>query len=144
MTTLCRFQTNSSSVAEITREGLVTAVDPGDTHVVISYDKGVVPIPVLRPVTELAGAKYPQVPAPTKVDELVVQKLRKLGIVPSELADDAEFFRRVSLDMTGTLPSAWDVQKFLADASPDKRRGRLMNFWNPPLMPLGGPPNSAT
>ncbi len=125
VTTLCRFQTNSSSVAEISKEGLVTAVDPGDTHVVISYDTGVVPIPVIRPVSALAGAKYPKVPTPTKVDELVVQKLQKLGIVPSEQADDAEFLRRVSLDMTGSLPSPWEVEKFLADDSPNKRAKKI-------------------
>ncbi len=125
MTTLCRFQSNSTSVAEISKEGLVTAVDPGDTHVVISYDTGVVPIPVIQPVSQLAGVKYPKVPTPTKVDELVVQKLQKLGIVPSELSDDAEFLRRVSLDMTGTLPSPWEVEKFLADGSPDKRAKKI-------------------
>ena len=125
VTTLCRFQSNSSSVAEISKEGLVTAIDPGDTHIVISYDTGVVPIPVIRPVTELTGTKYPKVPTPTKVDELVVQKLSKLGIVPSDEADDAEFLRRVSLDMTGTLPSPWEVEKFLADASPDKRARKI-------------------
>ncbi len=125
VTTLCRFQTNSSTIAEITSEGLVTAVDPGDTHVVISYDTGVVPIPVIRPVSELAGAKYPQVPTPTKVDELVVQKLRKLGMVPSDLSGDAEFLRRVSLDMTGTLPAPWEIEKFLADPSPDKRARKI-------------------
>jgi len=54
-----------------------------------------------------------------------VQKLSKLGIVPSELADDAEFLRRVSLDMTGTLPSPWEVEEFLADSSPDKRAKKI-------------------
>lgn len=125
VTTLCRFQSNSSTVAEISDEGLVTAVNAGDTHIVISYDTRVVPIPVLRPVTELTGTKYPEVPTPTKVDQLVVQKLSKLGIVPSDLADDAEFLRRVSLDMTGTLPAPWEVEKFLADQSPDKRARKI-------------------
>src|SRR5690606_29431087 len=38
---------------------------------------------------------------------------------------DAEFLRRVSLDMTGTLPPAWEVEAFLKDTSPDKRARKI-------------------
>ncbi len=64
-------------------------------------------------------------PTPTKVDELVVGKLRKLGIVPSEICTDAEFLRRVSLDLTATLPRPDEVREFLADKSPDKRAKKI-------------------
>ncbi|MEQ8789023.1 MAG: DUF1549 domain-containing protein [Pirellulaceae bacterium] len=125
VTALCRFQSNDDLIAAISESGQVTAGEIGDTHVVVSYDNGVVPIPVLRPVSELAGAKYPKVSTPTKVDELVVNKLRKLGIVPSETCTDAEFLRRVSLDLAGTLPTATQVEKFLADKSPNKRSEKI-------------------
>ena len=36
-------------------------------------------------------------------------------------ADDAEFFRRVNLDLAGVIPTADEVRKFLADSSADKR-----------------------
>ena len=36
-------------------------------------------------------------------------------------ADDASFLRRITLDLTGTIPSAADVRTFLDDRSPDKR-----------------------
>jgi hypothetical protein len=125
VTDLCRFQTNNSSVAEVGKEGLVTATDPGDTHVVVFYDNGVVPVPVIRPVSGYAGPNYPNVPTPTAVDRLVVEKLQKLGVVPSELADDATFLRRVRLDLTGTLPTAGEVRQFLSDSSPDKRERKI-------------------
>lgn len=38
------------------------------------------------------------------------------------LSDDAEFLRRVYLDLNGTVPSAAEARAFLADRSPDKRR----------------------
>lgn len=121
VTCLCRFNSNSEQVATITENGLVTATEPGDTHVIVAYDSAVISVPVIRPVSQLTGDRYPDVPTPTKIDELVVQKLRKLGEVPSDLSTDAEFLRRVSLDLTGTLPTAADVEKFLADKSPNKR-----------------------
>src|SRR5688572_8763933 len=61
VTCLCRFTSNSDQVATIDADGLVTATEPGDTHVVISYDSAVIAIPVVRPVTQLTGDKYPQV-----------------------------------------------------------------------------------
>jgi hypothetical protein len=125
VTPLCRFTSNGTSQATVDEEGLVTAVEPGDTHVVVFYDNGVLPVPVLQPVSTEVGPKYPKVPTPTKVDELVVEKLRKLGVVPSDLSSDAEFLRRVSLDLVGTLPAPVEIEAFLADSSPDKRARKI-------------------
>ncbi|MDA1162259.1 MAG: DUF1549 and DUF1553 domain-containing protein, partial [Planctomycetota bacterium] len=85
------------------------------------YDNGVQPIPVVRPVTSQFGSNYPLVETNTKIDEFVVQKLSKLGIVPSNVSGDTEFLRRVSLDMIGTLPSPTEIQAFVADARGNKR-----------------------
>ncbi|PQO47784.1 DUF1549 domain-containing protein [Blastopirellula marina] len=125
VTPLCRFTTNDDQVALIDREGIVTSHEPGDTHVVIAYDKAVVTVPVIRPVSEFTGDNYPEVPTPTKVDQLVVQKLRKLGMIPSELTTDEQFLRRVSLDIAGTLPTPSEVRTFLADSDPDKRSKKI-------------------
>ncbi len=132
VTPLCRFGSNSDQVATITADGLVTATDPGDTHVVISYDNAVIAVPVIRPVSGQIGEKYPETPTPTKIDELVVQKLRKLGVVQSDLASDAEFLRRVSLDLAGTLPTAAEVEQFLADQSATKRADKINQLLETP------------
>ncbi len=84
MTCLCRFQSNDTSIAEIDEAGLVTSGETGDTHLVVSYDNAVVPVVAIRPLSSLTADNYPAIAAPTKIDELVALKLKKLGIVPSE------------------------------------------------------------
>lgn len=125
VTPLCRFQTNNEQVATITEEGLVTAAKPGDTHVVAFYDSGVIPVPVLQPVSDQYGDQYPQIVAATEVDKHVVNKLQKLGMIPADKCDDAEFLRRVSLDISGTLPAPHEIEAFLKNTSPDKRSQKI-------------------
>lgn len=125
VTCLTRFSSNDDVVAKVTPHGEVEAAGRGDTHIICCYDRDVVSVPVTLPVSEQAGDKYPAVPTPTRVDELVVEKLRKLGIVPSPLIDDAAFLRRVSLDITGTLPAPAEIRAFLADTATDKRTRKI-------------------
>lgn len=132
VTTLCRFQTNNDQYAKISEAGIVSPNEAGDTHVVVAYDKKVVAIPVLRPVSENFGEKYPAINGRTKVDQLVIDKLKKLGVVPSDVADDATFLRRVYLDATGTLPTPQEVRDFLADTSPDKRAKKIDQLLDSP------------
>ncbi|WDI41638.1 DUF1549 and DUF1553 domain-containing protein [Bremerella sp. P1] len=53
------------------------------------------------------------------------EKLDKLGIIPSDVCTDAEFLRRVSIDLTGTLPTPDESTRFLADKRPDKRELKI-------------------
>lgn len=125
VTPLCRFQSNDEQICKIDTDGKVTAAESGDTHVVAFYDNAVVPVPVIRPVSDLVAGKYPNIPAPTQIDKLVIEKLKKLGVVQSDLSSDADFLRRVSLDIAGTLPTAKQVEEFLADTSADKRAKKI-------------------
>ena len=122
VTPLCRFRTNDDSVAKVDHDGKVQTTGPGDTHVITFYDNGVVAVPILRPMRETIAPASPiaDISQPG-IDSLVNAKLRKLGIDPSERCTDAEFLRRVSVDLTGTLPTPFEVTEFLADASSDKR-----------------------
>lgn len=132
VTSLCRFHTNDAAIAAVDETGQVSSGEPGDTHVVVSYDNAVVPVQALRPVSEQYGDKYPTVATSTKIDELVVSKLRKLGVVPSELCTDEEFLRRASLDVTGTLPLPSEVLEFVKDASDDKRERKIEELLSRP------------
>lgn len=122
VTDITRFRTNDESIAEIDADGVVTIVGKGDTHVVAFYDNGVAPIPVMLPVSDHVGKKYPSVATRTEIDSLILQKLRKVGIVPSEVCTDEEFLRRVSIDLTGSLPTPAEVQAFSKNTSSSKRK----------------------
>lgn len=118
VTELCRFSSNDDSIAAIDETGKIQADATGDTHVVVYYDNAVVPIPVIQRVAP-ESSNRPTFDHP--VDQLVDQKLAKLGIMPAGLCSDPEFIRRVSLDITGILPTSDSVRAFLADTSPGKR-----------------------
>ena len=55
------------------------------------------------------------------IDQQIDARLSSEGVRAAELADDAEFVRRIYLDLHGTVPSLEQVKRFLADAAPDKR-----------------------
>jgi hypothetical protein len=132
VTSLSRFFSNDTSIAEIDEFGRVTSGQTGDTHVVVAYDVAVVPIPVIRPFGP-SGTLGPMIAtSELEVDRLVLTKLDKLGIQPAELSSDEEFFRRVSLDVAGTLPTSKEVRDFLADPSSDKRERLIEKLLNSP------------
>lgn len=132
VTCLSRFRTNDDAVCNVDDDGLVTSADMGDSHVVVFYDNAVIPVPVIRPVSDQIGEKYPQIAGRTEIDRRVIEKLRKLGIVPADVCGDAEFLRRVCLDISGTLPTAAEVRAFIDDTSADKRARKVDELLSTP------------
>lgn len=56
-----------------------------------------------------------------RVDELIESRLRQAGVSPAATTDDAQFLRRVSLDLNGVIPAGSEVSAFLQDADSGKR-----------------------
>jgi hypothetical protein len=125
VTELTRFRSNDESIATVNERGVVTATNSGDTHIIAFYDNGIQPIAVYQPVSDKMGGAYPKVIATSDVDKLIIAKLRMLGIVPSSKCTDEEFLRRVSLDLTGSLPLPNEIRSFVSSSSPIKRSKKI-------------------
>lgn len=131
VTCLCRFRSNDDAVVQIDEEGTAVAVGKGDTHIVAFYDNGVAAIPVIRSF----GSPQPAVVVEQNgnpIDGFIAEKLAKLGIALSETCTDSEFLRRVSIDLTGTLPAPAEVEAFLADSASDKRNRKISELLQRP------------
>jgi len=61
-------------------------------------------------------------PASTFVNQAIHKKLTTAKIPCSAVADDAEFLRRVNLDLTGRIPTGEQAVRFLDSKETDKRR----------------------
>ncbi|HLW66815.1 MAG TPA: DUF1549 domain-containing protein, partial [Gemmataceae bacterium] len=119
VTRRARFQSNNDALALVNPSGLVTAFDaPGDAAIMTAYlgEVDVFRVIIPRPATTLTP-----LPQFNFIDEFVDRKLTKLNIQPSGICDDATFVRRVYLDVIGTMPTAEQARRFLANGQPNKR-----------------------
>ena len=71
-----------------------------------------------------SGFAWKDVPEYNYIDTLVYEKLQQVKVLPSELCTDAEFIRRIYLDLTGLPPQPDEVRAFLADTRPHARQAR--------------------
>jgi len=120
------YSSNNSDVAAVSADGIVTARRLGETAILIraagqvaSAGVGVIGEPLLS---------YPAIPRWNLIDEPVFDKLRKFHFLPSDVAGDNEFLRRVCLDLTGTLPPPGRVREFMTSKQPrQQKRERLVD-----------------
>ena len=120
VTDLCWYGSNNDPTAKVSPDGLVTSGARGEAFVMARYDTITVGTPLVVVPKDLAFT-YPQESGGTWVDEFVDRKLRSLRIAPAPLCDDETFLRRVTLDLTGLVPTPEERTAFLADGRPDRR-----------------------
>ncbi len=139
VTRWAKFASGDDTVANVDDSGHVKMVGYGEAPVTVWYLSRVtfarlrVPFP-----NNIEQAVFRNAPRHNYVDELVLKKLQALHIPPSRPARDSEFIRRVYLDAAGILPTPAEVERFLADQSPDKRtrlietllmRSEFVDYW---------------
>jgi hypothetical protein len=120
VTQRAQFETNDPDIAVVDGTGLVRTLDmSGEAAVMARFSSQVATFRATVPL----GMKIPAYAFEPKtiVDRFTQKKWQELGIVPSDVASDDVFIRRVYHDITGTLPTPTQVKEFLNDKSPDKR-----------------------
>lgn len=79
---------------------------------------------VYRPHWAFEAPVRPAIPdangdwAKTPIDRLILARLTREGLQPAAEADKPTLIRRVTLDLTGLLPTPAEVQSFVKDTSP--------------------------
>ena len=106
--------------AEVSAGGELEFSQPGETTVFVRYMGGRAS---MRAALIKANDNYKwKGPSPkNEIDHYVFSKLKLFNQNPSAVSDDLTFLRRVSLDVTGSLPSSDTARSFLSDKRKDKR-----------------------
>jgi hypothetical protein len=122
VTRLAKFGSTEDLVASVDDAGLLTVNGNGEAAVTVAFSNLVATARVVSPFTTPVPDKtFADSPRHNFIDEHVLAKLKLLQIPPSPQCSDHEFIRRAYLDCIGVLPTPGEVQKFVADARPDRR-----------------------
>ena len=124
VTHLALFASNNASVADIDKNGRVTAKGAGDTTVFARFNRFTVGAEVIV-LPSAEGFVWTNPTENNFIDKLVFERLSKLRILPSELCDDETFLRRVTLDLAARPPTVEEYETFMADTASDKRAKKI-------------------
>ncbi|MCA9015021.1 MAG: DUF1549 domain-containing protein, partial [Planctomycetaceae bacterium] len=107
-------ESSNIEIARMYHGGIAEVLRRGEAPLLARYQGkyAATTVTVMGDRTEFA---WKQLPVHNYIDELVDQKLKKTKTLPSDLCTDAEFIRRVYIDLTGLPPTIDDVRAFLAD-----------------------------
>jgi len=114
-------ESGNTEVATADGQAGITAVRRGEAPVLVRYE-GAYAATTLSVMGDRSGFVWEAPETWGRIDELVAAKWQRMKILPSPLCTDAEFIRRVFLDLTGLPPSPDQVRALLDDPRPTRAK----------------------
>lgn len=129
VTRRAQYESNEQDIATVDSNALVrTNSMAGEAAIMVRYQEFVnifrATVPLSEKPREFAFENN------TFVDKFTSAKWKQLGLAPSELCSDEQFIRRLSLDLTGTIPTPIQVKAFVDSTSPNKRKDLVEKMLN--------------
>ena len=114
-------ESGNSDVAKTDGGGLIDTLRRGEAPLLARYEGNYVAT-TLTVMGDRTGFAWQQPETWSRIDELVAAKWERMKIQPSDLCGDAEFLRRVYLDLTGLPPTVEELRAFTAETSPPREK----------------------
>lgn len=111
----------NTEVAAQDEDGTLVAARRGEAPILARYE-GSYAATTLTVMGNREGFIWKETEAKNEIDRLVAAKWKRMKILPSELCSDAEFLRRVHLDLTGLPPTSDQVRTFVQDSRDSKEK----------------------
>ena len=122
-----KYASSDASVAKVGEDGRVEISGHGEATLSVWYLDRIASARVAVPFPDLIREEvFREAVRHNFIDDLVLEKLHRMRIPPSELCTDSEFLRRAYLDAAGILPSGEEAERFAADPDP-RKRSRLVD-----------------
>ena len=124
------FTPEDTSAVKIDTTTAVAKLHRRGRHIILArYLTAVVPIELITPLNEISAqnidkndtTRTSSESTGTRIDNEIFKLLSTLRVPVSLAANDATFLRRVTLDLTGRIPTPGMVTAFLADTNVNKR-----------------------
>ena len=107
-------ESGNMDIAASNKAGLVTVLRRGEAPVLARFE-GAYAATTITGMGDRSGFEWKTTPEYNFVDKHVYSKLQRMRTLPADVCTDAEFVRRIHLDLTGLPPTSEDVRKFIAD-----------------------------
>jgi hypothetical protein len=121
------YESNAPDIGDVDHLAHVTTASRGGLFAVmvrfggqIAVFRGTVPFPPRADLNMSSALKAARA-NPDSLDRHLIAQWKRLNVAPSPAADDETFIRRITLDISGTLPTPDEVTAYVADSSSDKK-----------------------
>ena len=121
VTELATFSSNNPNIASISDDAQIVAITPGEAFVMARFGAYTVGCNVIVHSKDDSFQWPAGIEESNYIDVAVHKKLRKLHIAPAPICSDADFMRRVSIDLSGRVPTRAALASFVADQDSGKR-----------------------